>query len=189
MVVLFPGVISRYSVTSLVAQNFHQLGPRMLQEFQSTSTLSWTGLGQREVFLYFLCACFDRKTTFIQPETLAEVSLARIQSLFFQMCHSYHMGLDNFFMPELINFCGQFFSLACILPPWGTSPVTDKWDGDLWKCWWGDSSQSHQTACGRGQEFLHLLGCVWGFPEGSAFSRHRGNCFSWWCGGFSPAVN
>lgn len=135
MVVLFPGVISRYSVTSLVAQNFHQLGPRMLQEFQSTSTLSWTGLGQREVFPCFLCACFDRKTTFIQPETLAEVSLARIQSLFFQMCHSYHMGLDNFFMPELINFCGQFSSLACILPPWGTSPVTDKWDGDLWKCW------------------------------------------------------
>lgn len=141
MRVLFPKVISRYSLLVLpvlpVAQKFHLVGSKM---FPRVSEPQYAQLdktrAERGITLFPVCLLWQKSNFYPAWKTVRSVTGQDLDPLFSntQLRHNHHKGLDNCFMPELIHFSGQFPSLACILPPWGTSPVTDKWDGDLWKC-------------------------------------------------------
>lgn len=172
----FQKVISRYSLLGLPVlwckTSGQKLGPETFPRASEPqhAQLDKTG-AERSVSLFPLCLLRQKNNFYPAWKTVSSVTGQDSEPLFSnpRLRHNHHMGLDKFFMPELINFSGQFSSLACILPPWGTSSVTDKWDGDLWKCQWGGSSQTHQTAC------AHVRSGIFESP-GMCVGLSRGEC-------------
>ena len=125
--------------TSLLEQNLQLevVSQNAPKRFRAAASTTVQDSGRDKCFCFSSVPAAMEKTTFIGSwKTISNVTGQDSERLLSnaRLHHNHHMGLDKFFMPQLINFSRQLSSLACFPPPQGTWSVMDKQDGDLWKC-------------------------------------------------------